>query len=117
VLEWVRAAASHPTAAQVHEALLCELPTLSRGTVYRNLEVLVADGLLEALPGTGGAVRYDGNPEPHHHFTCEACGDIRDLDLPAPPGLARRLRREYGLLPQRTRIEFYGSCPDCSDEP
>jgi Fur family transcriptional regulator, peroxide stress response regulator len=113
ILEWLRATDSHPTAAQTHEALLGEMPNLSLGTVYRNLEVLVSEGLVDEVPSSGGGVRYDGNPKPHHHFICDACGAIDDLHLQAPRELARKLRRARGRSARRIRIDFFGLCEAC----
>ncbi len=113
ILEWLRGTESHPTAAQTHEALVRELPSLSLGTVYRNLEVLVSEGLIDEVASAGGGVRYDGNPKPHHHFICDACGGIDDLHLQAPADLARKLRRARGRTARRIRIDFYGLCEAC----
>ena len=113
ILEWLRATDSHPTALLTHEALVRELPNLSLGTVYRNLEVLVSEGLIDEVPSAGGGVRYDGNPKPHHHFICDSCGAIDDLHLQAPAELARKLRRARGRSARRIRIDFYGLCEAC----
>ena len=112
ILQFLRASEEHPTAAQTHAALLRRMPNLSLGTVYRNLEVLVHEGLVEELPAAGGA-RYDGNPKAHHHFICEGCGAIDDLHLQAPPSLAQKLRRARGRKASRVRIDFFGLCEAC----
>jgi Fe2+ or Zn2+ uptake regulation protein len=117
ILSWLQATDSHPTAAEIHEALLPELSALSLGTVYRNLEVLVADGDVEEVPSAVGAKRYDGNVEPHHHFNCERCGRILDVDIPVPSGLTRRLARESGLRANRVQISFTGLCAACTEAP
>jgi Fur family transcriptional regulator, peroxide stress response regulator len=112
ILAFLRASEEHPTAAQTHQALLPELPNLSLGTVYRNLEVLVSEGVVDEVPSPGGT-RYDGNPKPHHHFICERCGAIDDLHLVAPRSLAQKLRRARGRQASRIRIEFFGLCEAC----
>jgi Fur family peroxide stress response transcriptional regulator len=117
ILAWLRATDSHPTAAEIHAALLPQIPRLSLATVYRNLDVLVADGRIEAVPGAGAALRYDANPAAHHHFVCEDCGRIRDLYGPRSRNLARRLAREQGLHATRVHIDFYGRCPACLQAP
>jgi len=94
---------------------LPELSALSLGTVYRNLEVLVADGEIEEVPSAVGATRYDGNVEPHHHFNCERCGRILDVDIPVPSGLTRRLARASGLRARRVQISFTGLCAACTE--
>jgi Fe2+ or Zn2+ uptake regulation protein len=117
ILASLRASNSHPTAAELHQDLLPRMPALSLGTVYRNLEILVATGEAEPVPCSSGATRYDGNLEPHHHFNCERCGRIVDVALPLPRGLTRRLATEHGLRSTRVQITFHGLCPGCDDEP
>jgi Fur family peroxide stress response transcriptional regulator len=117
LLELLRETDSHPTAAELFETARPEFPNLSLGTVYRNLEVLVGEGQIEAVPAASGPVRYDGNPVPHHHFVCEHCGAIHDVELPLPSELADQLERKYELHAERARIRFSGLCHACSDRP
>jgi Fe2+ or Zn2+ uptake regulation protein len=131
LLAALRATAAHPTAAELHAALLPELPQLSLATVYRNLEVLVSEGQVEPVASqaprraqraggerslSGPALRYDANLEPHHHFNCEACGRIQDVEFTPPRHLLVRLRRDHALEASRVRIDFYGLCTDCRAE-
>ena len=115
MLAWLRAHDSHPSASELHAALLPDMPTLSLATVYRNLEILAAEGEIEEVPSSQGATRYDGNVEPHQHYHCERCDRILDVDLPVPRGLERRLRDDHGLRSSRVRIAFFGVCPACED--
>lgn len=115
LIEVLRESDAHPTAAQLYEALLPEFPQLSLGTVYRNLEVLKAEGKLDEVPTRGPALRYDGNLEPHHHFVCEGCGTIQDIALREPRALRAGLRRKYRLRARGLRVTFYGLCEECSD--
>src|SRR4030095_11637937 len=62
VLEVVRGSDAHPTAEAVHQMVRCRLPRVSLGTVYRNLRLLVAQGLVKELPG------------PHTRFRCKLSG-------------------------------------------
>ena len=118
LLELLRDTDRHPTAAELYETARPEFPNLSLGTVYRNLEVLVSEGLIEAVPAASGPMRYDGNAVPHHHFVCEGCGDIHDVELPLPNELASeladQLHRKYELRAERARIHFSGLCHACS---
>jgi Fe2+ or Zn2+ uptake regulation protein len=113
VLEWLRSSDRHPTAAQIHRALESEMPSLSLGTVYRNLEVLVAEGQVDEVPVAGGAARYDANVDPHHHFTCEECRQIVDVEVRVPRGISSRLEDDHGLRARKVSISFYGLCPEC----
>lgn len=68
----------HPTAAMVFESMRAQYPDISLGTVYRNLNELVAGGSIISFQEKN-VERYDGNIEPHLHFCCEGCGEITDI--------------------------------------
>jgi Fe2+ or Zn2+ uptake regulation protein len=115
VLEVVRGTDTHPTAEWVYRMVRRRRPRVSLGTVYRNLRLLVGQGLVEEIAGP--ETRFDGNLGEHHHFTCLACGRIVDVEAPAAEphsrALATRVASATGLSITRHRIEFYGRCPDC----
>jgi len=115
VLEVVRATDAHPTAETVHRMVRRRLPRVSLGTVYRNLRLLVAEGLVKELPGPHA--RFDGNTSEHHHFTCLWCARILDVDGPLTEphsrALCRRVAARGGFSVTHHRIEFYGCCAAC----
>ena len=120
ILAVVQATDVHPTAEWVYRQVRRRLPRVSLGTVYRNLRLLVEEGLVKELPGTSGRhagasrlARFDGNTSVHHHFTCSECGRIRDLTEPVDRSLDRQMTARTGLQISHHRIEFYGRCPAC----
>lgn len=115
VLEVLRGTASHPTAEWVHRMVRRRLPRVSLGTVYRNLRLLVAEGLVAEIQGPHA--RFDANMAAHHHFTCLRCRRILDVDGPlAEPqagALRVRIAARTGLAVTHQRIEFFGRCSQC----
>lgn len=115
VLEVVRGAESHPTAEEVHRLVRRRLPGASLGTIYRNLRILVGAGLLNELPGP--YARFDANTRAHHHFMCERCGRIIDVDAalaePHASVLSARVASRTGFSITNHRIELFGRCRDC----
>jgi Fur family transcriptional regulator, peroxide stress response regulator len=115
VLDVLRSTESHPTAEWVHRVVRRRLPRVSLGTVYRNLRLLVGEGLVAEIPGPHA--RFDANLEAHHHFTCVRCRRILDVDGPlAEPqaeALRGRIAARTGLAITHQRIEFFGRCPQC----
>ncbi len=115
ILEAVRSTDSHPTATALHEMVRRRLPSVSLGTVYRNLRLLVTQRLVKELAGPHA--RFDGNVSDHHHFTCLGCGRIVDVAVtltePHARALCGRVAARAGFSVSHHRIEFYGRCPDC----
>ena len=51
----------HPTAEMIYAAVRQELPDISLGTVYRNLQFLVAEGQVHEIAQGRVGSRFDGN--------------------------------------------------------
>lgn len=102
---------SHPTAEEIFDQARQLVPTLSLGTVYKNLSLLQDLGLVRDVPSGKGSVRFDANMHAHHHFLCASCHSMEDLstqDAPSPshPGL-------QGHLVQGMELTWHGICRHC----
>ena len=105
----------HPTADWIYSQLKGEFPNLSLGTVYRNLNVLMEQGLIRKIDFGSTYDRFDANTGPHYHFICEECGAILDLELPVDRSLEERVNAATPYTARRHRIEFYGICDRCRE--
>jgi Fe2+ or Zn2+ uptake regulation protein len=112
ILDAVRASEAHPSAAAVYRQVRRRLPRVSLATVYRNLRMLAAEGLLSERADLAG-MRFDGNTAPHDHFTCVACGRISDVPAREARGARARVASRTGFEVLTQRIEFYGRCGAC----
>src|SRR6201982_3330836 len=70
----------HPTAAEIFEAVNRMDPRSSRATTYNNLRDLVHAGLVREVAVEGRAARFDAKGARHHHFICDRCGNVEDID-------------------------------------
>lgn len=102
----------HPTAAEIFEAVNRMDPRSSRATTYNNLRDLVEAGLVREVAVEGRAARFDAKGMRHHHFICDRCGNVEDMEWfdvprPAPRFLGKRVFRESELI-------FRGLCAKCA---
>lgn len=112
VYEAVAGTDAHPTAEWVYEKVRKAMPRISLGTVYRNLQLLVAEGRLKVW-SRGRTTRYDADIAPHDHFVCRECGLLLDLErAPEAPSAEKRLRG-MGHQIDGHILEFIGVCRDC----
>ncbi|WP_432738498.1 Fur family transcriptional regulator [Maridesulfovibrio sp. FT414] len=111
ILEELKGLTCHPTADELYEMVRKRISNISLGTVYRNLELLAANGVILKIE-TGGKNRFDGTSAPHPHIRCIQCGKVDDVkqQIEAPP-LDRLQARGYEV--QGCCIEYFGLCPDC----
>ena len=102
----------HPTAAEIFDAVNRVDPRSSRATTYNNLRDLVEAGLVREVAVEGRAARFDAKGMRHHHFICDRCGTVEDIDWydvprPAARSLGKRVLRECELI-------FRGLCARCA---
>jgi Fur family transcriptional regulator, peroxide stress response regulator len=104
----------HPTADWLYNKLKTEFPKLSVGTVYRNLGILINQGLVKKIDFGDTFDRFEARIAPHYHFVCESCGSISDLELPIDETLNARVSNETPFIARRHNIDFFGICDDCT---
>ena len=114
ILALLRSTDTHPTANWLFGKLKKEFPNLSIGTIYRNIGVLVRQGLIGRIAFGSTFDRLDANITEHYHFICERCDAIIDLDLPIESSIDRQVPASEGFQVHRHTVEFYGLCPKCS---
>lgn len=85
------------------------------GTVYRNLNILMDQGLIKKIDFGSTFDRFDANTGQHYHFVCERCGSIIDLEMPVDDSLNDRVSRDTPYAARRHRIEFFGICDRCRE--
>ncbi len=66
VLQAVLRMHDHPTADTVYAAVAADHPSISKATVYRNLNQLASQGEIRRVAVPNGADRYDFNLEEHY---------------------------------------------------
>ena len=112
VMAFLMAHTSHPTAAEIFEAVNRADPRCSRATTYNNLRDLVKAGLVREVAVEGRAARFDVKGVQHHHFICNRCGRVEDMEWyavpkPARGSLGKRILRQSELI-------FRGLCAKCA---
>ncbi|MBR4951096.1 MAG: transcriptional repressor [Clostridia bacterium] len=114
ILSAVRSAKIHPTAEQVHAMVLADMPNISLGTVYRNLNHMAELGQIRRISVTNSPDRFDGDLSPHHHICCSECGEFNDrFDLPYDKSLDTLAEKKTGYKITRHETVFYGLCKNC----
>lgn len=115
ILECLRGTVSHPSAEWIYTRLKPQFPDISLGTVYRNLSRFKEAGLIRSVGVVRGQERFDGNPEPHTHVICHACGSVIDLsEIGIAPELTERAAALSGYEIDQSTLTFGGFCAACA---
>ena len=92
-LLWEREDDHHVTAESLHQQAQQADMSVSLATVYNTLHQFTDAGLLREVVIDAGKSYFDTNTLPHHHFLCEATGELVDIPadkvdisaIPTPP--------------------------------
>lgn len=114
VLETVNRLKNHATADEIHDELAKEHPSISRGTVYRNLQRLCETGDIRKCEIPNGADRFDHLCHDHYHVKCRECGRVFDVDMDYMTDLEKSVKDAHGFTLTGHNIVFKGICPACA---
>lgn len=83
ILEILKANKNPIAATQLLTLAQAKYPTLNKTTIYRTLDRLIEEKMVEAILLKGGIVHYevaDGHAHHHHHFVCTTCAKVYCLE-------------------------------------
>ena len=114
ILQYLQSVTDHPSAEKVFTQLKAQIPDLSMGTVYRNLNLFKQQGLAVNVATIKGVERFDGNTAPHVHFICQECDAVIDLmDMEIPDSLKSVAEHSSGGQVAECQLCFTGICQEC----
>ena len=114
ILTYLQGTTAHPSAEMVYADLKQQIPDLSLGTVYRNLNLFKDQGMAISVGTVKGVERFDGNTRPHVHFFCTDCGAVLDLpQMEVPQQLVSTAADQIGGTVDQCQMTFTGRCRDC----
>jgi len=105
---------SHPSAEDVYDAVKKQFATLFLATVYNTLEALRERGEIVEVGFDPAKKRFDTVTVSHHHLICLGCKKILDIPEKFNPVLTGDEKKGFRVI--RSRVEFYGLCPQCQSQ-
>jgi len=103
------------SAQQIHAELRRRGERIGLTTVYRQLQVLSEDGLLDTIRDAGGETLYRRcrSAVHHHHLICRICGTSVEVEGRAVERWAEKVAAEAGFTAVDHTVELFGLCPRC----
>ena len=87
--------------------------TLGLATVYRGLEVLRLQGLVQSRSSTEGESLYSLAQKHQHYFTCVRCSKSMEIDACPVCQIEADLEQKQSLKVFYHTLEFFGLCTFC----
>jgi len=104
------------SAQELHRWLLDRGDKVSLATVYRILQSMADDELVDVLRAAEGEAVYRRcrADHHHHHLVCRSCGKAVEVEAPAVESWAARVAAEHGYSAPTHTVEIFGLCPACT---
>jgi Fur family ferric uptake transcriptional regulator len=102
------------SAKEIYQLLLKNGDSVGLTTIYRALQSLVDDKLIDQLRREDGEAIYRLCGESHHHhLVCKKCGDTVEIEGGAIEKWARNMASEFGFREVDHMAEIFGICSKC----
>lgn len=112
IFDYLAKKRNHPTVDMIFKALVPQIPTLSKTTVYNTLNLFIEKKIAIVVIIEENETRYDADTSIHGHFKCETCKKVYDLDVDMSkidiPELDKHQINEH-------HFDFKGICKTCLD--
>ena len=114
VLHTLESAGGFASAQEVYKLMQREGQSIGLTTVYRALQSLVNEKIVDILRREDGEAIYRlcGGAH-HHHIVCKSCGDTIEIEGGAVEKWAKSLAEEHGYRDVGHSAEIFGLCPKC----
>ena len=91
---------------------------ISRATVYRNLDLLVACGLArkQRLERNRFLYEHVHSGQQHDHLVCTGCGRVVEFISPGIAALQAEICRAHGFVASRHTLQISGLCNQCAQQ-
>ncbi|MGM9803641.1 MAG: Fur family transcriptional regulator [Muribaculaceae bacterium] len=114
VMKYLMEHKTHPTVDEIYLALVKDMPTLSKTTVYNTLQLLVSNQAALELTIDPKQAHYDSTVAMHSHFYCKKCNRIYDVELSSE--IIDALQPKMGFLVEGTQVYYTGVCDKCRNK-
>lgn len=114
VLSTLERAGGFASAQEVYKLMQREGEKIGLTTVYRSLQSLVGENIVDVLRREDGEAIYRLCGENHHHhLVCKSCGETIEIEGGAIENWAKTVAAENGFRDIGHTAEIFGLCSNC----
>ena len=118
ILDVLESISGHIAVDDVYSRVHPRFPQVNMSTIYRTMELLEQEGLVEHIHFHAGVAKWHRAEEARHqHLVCERCGAEAELDLELVAPLAREIRARHGFEANLAHFAIVGLCQKCQEAP
>ncbi|KPQ32842.1 MAG: Fur family transcriptional regulator [Phormidium sp.] len=104
------------SAQDIYVKLRQQKQSMGLATVYRSLESLKLEGLVQVRTLASGESLYSSRQQDKHHLTCLQCGTSIPIGECPVHDLEHRLQDKHQFKIFYHTLEFFGLCDTCLEQ-
>lgn len=113
ILKTLDEVGGHLSPADIFQQVRASLPGLTEATVYRTLDFLADNRMINPSQTASGHLVYELARDDHHHLICRVCA----RQVQVEPGWVRpafeQIEAHTNFHLGSSHLTFFGVCPDC----
>ncbi len=102
--------AGHFNIDEIYEDVKEQYPTLSLATIYKNIILMIKQGVIVEVPINGEKSKYELKKDDHIHLICKICGKIEDKEITKEK---EQILSIENFQITNAQINLYGICKEC----
>jgi Fur family ferric uptake transcriptional regulator len=115
IAETLLSSSKHLGAEELFYLVHKKNPRIGLATVYRTLQIMRENGIIEKRDFGDGCSRYEDRKDMHHdHLICMKCGNVIEFDEPTIENLQMKVAEKKRFKVVTHRLELFGYCNKCS---
>ena len=105
----------HLAAEDIYAMVRKSHPEIGMATVYRSLDLLSNEKIINQLNFEEGYSRYELESQAHHHhLVCLRCGKITEFNDNLLEKVEKEIATQHNFEIVGHLLKFYGYCPSCT---
>ena len=114
IFEYLYNTKEHPRVNDIYYALIDEIPTLSKTTVYNTLNLFIKNKIAESIIIDENEFKYQILDDKRHgHFKCEVCNTLYDIEIDID---SLKIDSLKGFDIHDQSFYFKGICKNCKEK-
>ncbi len=112
----IRSSDQHRDAEEIYFTLHHRGIRISRATIYRTIDVLVKNNMIDKLDVGDGRSRYEYNDKyiHHDHLICTSCGKIIEFHSKNIEKYQQQIAKKHQFQLNDHNHQLYGICKECN---
>ena len=104
----------HMSVDDIYDEVIKVHSSLSLATIYKNIILMMENGVLVEVPIVGKKSKYELSKMDHMHLICTECGEVEDKScLDSTDKILYEVTSQEHFKLKKRQINLYGICEKC----